>query len=92
MLLKSGVRIFEWNGPMLHAKTAVADGQWARIGSTNLNPASWVGNWELDVVVENEAFAQEMKQMYENDRERCVKHRVYSGAEEASWSEGVGFC
>jgi cardiolipin synthase A/B len=67
MLLKSGVRIFEWNGPMLHAKTAVADGQWARIGSTNLNPASWVGNWELDVVVENEAFAQEMKQMYEND-------------------------
>ena len=66
-LLESGVRIFEWNGPMLHAKTAVADGQWARVGSSNLNLASWLGNWELDVVVENDAFAQEMKQMYEND-------------------------
>jgi cardiolipin synthase A/B len=66
-LLESGVRIFEWNGPMLHAKTAVADNQWARVGSTNLNLASWIGNWELDVVVENEAFAQEMNQMYEED-------------------------
>ena len=40
-LLEAGVRVFEWNGTMLHAKTAVADGQWARVGSTNLNLASW---------------------------------------------------
>jgi hypothetical protein len=31
-LLEAGVRVFEWNGPMLHAKTAVADGRWARGG------------------------------------------------------------
>ena len=36
-LLEAGVRVFEWNGPMVHAKTAVADGRWTRIGSTNLN-------------------------------------------------------
>ena len=36
-LLEAGVRVFEWNGSMLHAKTAVADGKWARVGSTNLN-------------------------------------------------------
>jgi cardiolipin synthase A/B len=41
-LLESGVRVFEWNGPMLHAKTAVADGRWARVGSSNLNVASWM--------------------------------------------------
>ena len=40
-LLKAGIRVFEWNGSMLHAKTAVADGQWARVGSSNLNIASW---------------------------------------------------
>jgi cardiolipin synthase A/B len=40
--LESGVRVFEWNGPMLHAKTAVADGRWARVGSSNLNVASWM--------------------------------------------------
>ena len=52
-LLEGGVRVFEWNGSMVHAKTAVADGLWARVGSTNLNVQSWIGNWELDVAVED---------------------------------------
>jgi cardiolipin synthase len=66
-LLEAGVRVFEWNGSMLHAKTAVADGRWARVGSTNLNPASWLGNWELDVAVEDDDFARAMEAMYEDD-------------------------
>ena len=52
---------------MLHAKTAVADGRWARIGSTNLNLSSWIGNYELDVAVEDETFAQSMERMYLED-------------------------
>ena len=66
-LLEAGVRVFEWNGSMLHAKTAVADGRWARVGSSNLNIASWIGNYELDVAVENDAFARSMQDMYESD-------------------------
>ena len=66
-LLEAGVRVFEWNGPMLHAKTAVADARWARVGSTNLNLASWIGNRELDVVVEDEAFGRLMEQMFHDD-------------------------
>lgn len=66
-LLESGVRVFEWNGPMLHAKTAVADGRWARIGSSNLNLASWMGNWELDVAIEDDTVAAEMEAMFEGD-------------------------
>jgi cardiolipin synthase len=66
-LLEAGVRVFEWNGPMMHAKTAVADGRWARIGSTNMNLLSWIGNYELDVAVEDERFAQEMEEMYLDD-------------------------
>jgi cardiolipin synthase len=66
-LLEVGIRVFEWNGPMLHAKTAVADGRWARVGSSNLNPASWLGNWELDVAVEDPGFAAEMEAMYLDD-------------------------
>jgi cardiolipin synthase A/B len=66
-LLDAGVRIFEWNGTMLHAKTAVADGIWARVGSTNLNVSSWFGNCELDAVVEDVAFAEQMEQMYLED-------------------------
>jgi cardiolipin synthase A/B len=66
-LLEAGIRVFEWNGPMMHAKTAVADGRWARVGSTNLNVASWLGNRELDVVVEDEAFGQTMEEQYLRD-------------------------
>ena len=66
-LLEAGVRVFEWNGSMVHAKTAVADGRWARIGSTNLNISSWIGNWELDVVIEDEDLAQEMGEMFMED-------------------------
>jgi cardiolipin synthase len=66
-LLDAGVRVFEWNGPMLHAKTAVADGLWARVGSTNLNITSWIGNYELDVAVEDANFAAQMETLYEED-------------------------
>jgi len=66
-LLEAGVRIFEWNGSMLHAKTAVVDSRFCRVGSSNLNLASFVGNYELDVAVEDEAIALEMEEMYLRD-------------------------
>ena len=72
-LLEAGVRVFEWNGSMLHAKTAVADGRWARVGSSNLNLASWIGNWELDVAVENLEFGDEMEQMYLQDLDNATE-------------------
>ena len=72
-LLEAGVRVYEWNGPMLHAKSAVADGRWARVGSTNLNLQSWFGNWELDVAVEDEGFAQAMERMYLDDLTRATE-------------------
>jgi phosphatidylserine/phosphatidylglycerophosphate/cardiolipin synthase-like enzyme len=72
-LLDAGVRIFEWNGAMMHAKTAVADSRWARIGSTNLNLNSWVGNWELDVAIEDGLVAQTMESHYEEDLEHATE-------------------
>lgn len=72
-LLEGGIRVFEWNGPMLHAKTAVADGRWARVGSTNLNVTSWMGNYELDVAIEDSGFAGEMEAMYEDDLDNATE-------------------
>jgi cardiolipin synthase len=66
-LLEAGVRVYEWRGSMLHAKTAVADQQWSRVGSSNLNMASWIGNWELDVAVDDHAFTEQMAAMYLDD-------------------------
>jgi cardiolipin synthase A/B len=72
-LLEAGVRVFEWNGPMLHAKTAVADGRWARVGSSNLNISSWFGNFELDAIIEDEAFAAVMEEMYLEDLQNATE-------------------
>jgi cardiolipin synthase A/B len=72
-LLEAGVRVFEWNGTMLHAKTAVADSKWARVGSTNLNVASWFGNLELDLVIEDATFAAQLEQMYLHDLENSTE-------------------
>lgn len=72
-LLEAGVRVFEWNGSMLHAKTAVADGRWARVGSSNLNMASWIGNYEIDVAIEDEAFARYMEVQYRNDLQNSTE-------------------
>ena len=84
-LLEAGVRVFEWNGTMLHAKTAVADGKWARVGSTNLNIASWFGNCELDAVIEDESFAHQMEDMYLDDLTKATEivldKKVVSGTQ-----------
>lgn len=95
-LLEAGIRVFEWNGAMLHAKTAVADGRWARIGSTNLNIASWIGNYELDIAIEDEACAGGMRDMYEDDLENATeivlgpRHRVRRSAEVRHGRRGAG--
>lgn len=72
-LLEAGVRIYEWNGSMLHAKSAVVDGFWSRVGSTNLNVSSFVGNAELDVLIESREFGMEMQKMYLADLERATE-------------------
>jgi len=72
-LLEAGVRVFEWAGTMMHAKTAVADRRWSRVGSTNLNLASWMSNYELDVAIEDRGFADKMAAQYETDLQHTTE-------------------
>jgi cardiolipin synthase len=66
-MLQSGVRIWEYAGLMMHAKTIVADGWWARVGSTNMNVTGLLTNWEIDLVAEDSRFAAAMEKMYDDD-------------------------
>ena len=72
-LLEAGVRLFEWQGAMMHAKTVVADGRWSRVGSSNLNAASLLGNWEIDVGVLDEGFANQMEGLFMADLASSVE-------------------
>ena len=85
-LLRSGVRIYEWDGPMLHAKSIMCDNRWVRIGSSNLNPSSLIGNYELDVLIEDPGLAHAMEDQFRHDmaRSREVASRPVRGPRRVS--------
>ena len=58
-LLTNGVRIWEWQGEMMHAKTSVVDGRWVRVGSTDFNPLGVAINYELDAVIEDAVLGKQ---------------------------------
>jgi cardiolipin synthase len=72
-LLEAGVRLFEWQGTMMHAKTSVSDGIWSRVGSSNINMTSLLGNWEIDVAVLDEDFAAQLEALYLADLASSVE-------------------
>jgi cardiolipin synthase len=72
-LLEAGVRLFEWQGAMIHAKTAVADGVWCRVGSSNLNTYSLLGNWEIDVGVLDDDLAGQLEGLFLADLASSVE-------------------
>jgi cardiolipin synthase len=78
-LLTNGVRIWEWKGTMMHAKTSVIDGRWVRVGSTDFNPLGVAINYELDAVIEDRALGAEAEKMFladlQHSREITMRSR-----------------
>jgi cardiolipin synthase len=70
-LMRSGVRIFEWQGPMMHAKAAVIDGVWATIGSYNFDRRSYIHNLEVGLLIVDREFARELEAQFEADLRNC---------------------
>lgn len=70
-LMAAGVRIHEKHDVLLHAKTAVIDGVWSTIGSSNLDWRSFLHNDELNVVILGRQFGAAMEALFERDVERA---------------------
>jgi cardiolipin synthase len=66
-LLKGGVKLYERKGALLHAKTALVDGVWSTVGSTNLDWRSFLHNYEVNVVVLGTDFAARMRASFDRD-------------------------
>ena len=66
-LLRGGVRIHERKAALLHSKTAVIDGVWSTLGSTNLDRRSLESNDEMDAIVLGRAFGDQMEAMFRDD-------------------------
>jgi cardiolipin synthase len=70
-LLDAGVRIYLWEGKMLHAKTATIDGVWSTVGSANLDWWSIARNDEINTVILSVRFGKRMNEMYMSDLENA---------------------
>ncbi|OGA22266.1 MAG: cardiolipin synthase [Betaproteobacteria bacterium RIFCSPLOWO2_02_FULL_67_26] len=66
-LLKAGVRIYERRGALLHSKTAIIDGVWSTVGSTNLDWRSFLDNDEVNAVILGREFGRKMLDMFAGD-------------------------
>ncbi len=66
-LLEAGVKIHERRGALLHSKTALIDGVWSCIGSTNLDWRSFLDNDEINAVILGRDFARQMKALIDRD-------------------------
>ncbi len=66
-LLSAGVQIYEHEVAILHAKTALIDGVWSTIGSTNLDWRSFVNNQEINAVMLGQDFGDQMQRMFYED-------------------------
>jgi cardiolipin synthase len=66
-LLGAGVRIYERHDALLHSKTALIDGVWSTIGSTNLDWRSFLHNEEVNAVILGQEFGAQMHAMFETD-------------------------
>lgn len=66
-LLSAGIQIYERRGRVLHSKTALVDGVWATVGSTNLDWRSFLHNYEINAVVLGREFGQQVADMFAHD-------------------------
>ena len=69
-LLEAGIELYEWQGPILHAKTAIIDGHWCTVGTYNLDSRSLRFNLEVVAAVEDPAVAAAMEARFNEDLER----------------------
>jgi cardiolipin synthase len=82
-LLRNGVRIWEWQGEMMHAKSSVVDGRWTRVGSTDFNPLGVAINYELDAIIEDPDIGAQAEQRFlqglDQSREITKRSKVVRG-------------
>ena len=84
-LMAAGIEIYEYAPSFMHAKVAVVDGHWATVGSSNMDPLSLLLAREANVVVQDAAFAQDLRQALEHAMAHDAKQVDPAQHRQRSW-------
>lgn len=91
-LLRGGVRIYEFCERPLHAKVAAIDGEWATVGSSNLDPLSLSLNLEANVIVRDREFTGELRERLMGlVREHCREVQPQDAPRRTLWRQLLSF-
>jgi len=88
-LLAAGVGIWEWDGVMVHAKTAVVDGEVTLVGSSNLDPLSMRRNYELNLLIADPVTGAAMRAMFVRDIETATRIDAVAWARRPLWERAL---
>jgi cardiolipin synthase len=87
-LLEAGAKVYEYAGPMLHAKTAVIDGVWSTVGSSNLDYRSFIHNDEANAIIIGHEFGAKMEAMFLDDIANATEIRREDW-DKRGWSDRI---
>jgi cardiolipin synthase len=85
-MLRGGMRIFEYQPALMHAKTMIVDGVWATVGSTNMDNRSFALNEELNLAVYDRGFARRLEEIFSEDL-KYAKEITYAAWAARPWRE-----
>ena len=84
-LLEGGVKIFEYQPTMIHAKTMVVDGLFSMLGSSNIDPRSSEINEEIDVAAYDEQFARQLEETFQKDVAQAREYTLQQFKDRSLW-------
>jgi cardiolipin synthase len=84
-LLEAGIKVFESQEQILHAKTMVVDGYWSTVGSSNLDYLSFLHNHEANAVILDAAFAAQLEYVFLRDQEHARQIEIEDWGQRSLW-------
>ncbi len=88
-LLEGGVELWLYQDAMVHAKTAVVDGRWATVGTTNIDRLSLTGNYEVNLEIVDAGQAEHMQEIFREDLTNCRQLTLEEWRQRAWWARGI---
>jgi cardiolipin synthase A/B len=90
-LARRGVKVLQWRGAMMHAKTAVVDATWSTIGSYNFDAMSRFNNLEMTIEILDPAVGKHMVATFERDAANCVPYDDTAWRELPWWKKALAW-
>ena len=84
--LRHGIRVYEYRRSILHAKTAVIDGIWSTVGSSNIDRRSFSRNLEINAILLDQPFGEEMERVFFADLRKSEELQLQNWKKRSVWN------